>query len=155
MKQDHYHDPGAPAANRLWPVVNVAVDDGEGRLLLIERADDGYWALPGGMVDVGESFAQAAVREVREETGLDITVTGLVGLYSDPGHVTSYDDGTVSQECSLVFRGTVEGGVPRTSDESRTVRFVEVRDIGSLRTHPSMRLRISHALERREHPYWG
>ncbi|WP_371663611.1 NUDIX hydrolase [Streptomyces sp. NBC_00280] len=155
MKQDHFHDPDAPAANRLWPVVNGAVADERGRLLLIERSDDGYWALPGGMVDVGESFSEAVVREVREETGLDIAVCGLIGLYSDPRHVTSYDNGTVSQECSLVFRGTVTGGRLRTSDESRTVRFVEAREIDTLRVHPSMRLRISHALGNPSRPYLG
>ncbi|NUO46302.1 MAG: NUDIX domain-containing protein [Streptomyces sp.] len=155
VKQDHFDDPDAPAANRLWPVVGAVVRDEPGDLLLIERSDDGYWALPGGLVDVGESFTQAVVREVREETGLDIAVTGLVGLYSDPGHVTSYDDGTVSQECSLVFHGAVTGGRLRTSEESRTVRFVPLRELGALRMHPSTRMRITHALERRDGPYLG
>jgi ADP-ribose pyrophosphatase YjhB (NUDIX family) len=133
MKKDHFNDPNAPVANRLWPVVNVAVHDEAGRLLLIERSDDGYWALPGGMVDVGESFTAAAVREESEESGYEIEVTGLVGLYSDPGHVTSYDDGTVSQECSLVFSGRVCSGRAEGGAESRAVGFVPVQEMSAVR----------------------
>ncbi len=142
-------------ANRLWPVVNVAVQNEAGQLLLIERADDGYWAMPGGMVDVGENFTSAAVREVREETGYDVEVTGLVGLYSDPSHVTSYDDGTVSQECSLVFRGRIVSGNAAVSDESRTVRFFAAEDVASLHMHPCMRLRVTHSLGHRVETHLG
>ncbi|HEX8864776.1 MAG TPA: NUDIX domain-containing protein, partial [Lentzea sp.] len=144
MKKDYFRDPAAPRANRLWPVVQVAVSTGEG-LLLIERADDGYWAMPGGLVDAGETFVQAAIREAREETGFDVEITGLVGLYSDPEHVTAYDDGTVSQECSMVFRAHVVGGAAQLSDESAQVRFVKPEDIANLRMHPSTRLRVEHA----------
>jgi 8-oxo-dGTP pyrophosphatase MutT (NUDIX family) len=154
MKKDHFRDPDAPPANRLWPVVQVAVHTEDG-LLLIERADDGYWALPGGLVDVGETFVQAAVREAKEETGYDVEVTGLVGLYSDPQHVTSYDDGTVSQECSMVFRARVTGGAAAASDETTRVRFVKAGDIENLRMHPSMRLRVEHAMAPVGEPHLG
>ncbi len=154
MKKDHFRDPDAPPANRLWPVVAVAVRS-EAGLLLIERADDGYWAMPGGMMDIGETFARAAVREVREETGYEVEVTGLVGLYSDPAHVTSYDDGTVGQECSIVFRGKVIGGAAAVSSESTQVRFVGAEEIAGLRMHPSTRLRVEHALRPVEDPYLG
>lgn len=53
--------------------------------VLIERANPPFgWAIPGGFVDVGESIAQAAVREAKEETGLDVRLTALLGIYSDP-----------------------------------------------------------------------
>lgn len=138
----------------MWPVAQVAVGTDEG-LLLIERADDGYWAMPGGLVDVGETFAGAAIREAREETGYEVEVTGLVGLYSDPEHVTSYDDGTVSQECSMVFRARLVGGAEAVSDESAQVRFVRAGEIENLRMHPSMRLRVEHALRPVGEPYLG
>lgn len=54
------------------------------RILLIQQADFGLWALPGGGVDAGESVAEAAIREAREETGLEVRLTRLVGVYSLP-----------------------------------------------------------------------
>ena len=63
--------------------VNVAVID-DGRVLLTQREDFEVWCLPGGGVEGGESLAQAALREVEEETGLKVTLTRLVGIYSRP-----------------------------------------------------------------------
>ena len=67
------------------PTLGVAIailDDN--RILLIKREDFEVWALPGGGVETGESLAQAAVREAREETGLQVSLTRLVGVYSRP-----------------------------------------------------------------------
>lgn len=63
---------------------NVAVFDGS-QILLTLREDFRVWCLPGGHADPYESLAQAAIREVREETGLEVELTRLVGLYSRPG----------------------------------------------------------------------
>lgn len=62
----------------------AAVFDEDGRLLLVKRADDGTWCLPGGFVDPGESPEKTAVRETREETGLDAQTVDLVGVYHRP-----------------------------------------------------------------------
>lgn len=57
----------------------------DGRIVLIQRSDTGQWGLPGGMVDWGEDIPQATVRELKEETGLDlIKIRRLVGVYSAP-----------------------------------------------------------------------
>jgi ADP-ribose pyrophosphatase YjhB (NUDIX family) len=64
--------------------VNAAVIDDAGRVLLTQRDDFEVWCLPGGVVEEGESLAAAAVREVAEETGLEVRLTRLVGLYSRP-----------------------------------------------------------------------
>ena len=61
--------------------VEIAVFDA-GKVLLIKRRDFQVWALPGGGIDAGESVAQAAVRETREETGLEVELQHLVGVYS-------------------------------------------------------------------------
>src|SRR5262245_3038067 len=95
---DYYDDPAAPAPNRIVPAVSAVVADEAGELVLQRRADNGLWALPGGVVEVGESVAQAVVREVKEETGLDVEPVGLVGVYSDPRHVIAYADGEVRQQ---------------------------------------------------------
>ena len=97
-RTDYLDDPAAPKANSIVPAVSAIVPDAQGALLLIRRTDNGYWSIPGGGVEPGESVSQAAAREVREETGIDCEVVGLVGIYSNPGHVAAYDNGEVRQE---------------------------------------------------------
>lgn len=68
-------------------MVDIVIPDEGGRVLLIQRASDPYggsWALPGGFVDVGETVEEAAVREAKEETGLDVEILRMVGVYSEP-----------------------------------------------------------------------
>ncbi|MFF8768886.1 NUDIX hydrolase [Kitasatospora sp. NPDC015120] len=105
------------------------------------------WALPGGGHDIGESVANTVVREVREETGIDVEVDSVVGLYTDPAHVIAYDDGEVRQQFSICFRALPVGGALRTSSESKEVRWVDPADLGDLDIHPSMWLRITHGLD--------
>ena len=81
---DYLNDPAAPKANSIVPAVSVVVPDNQGRILLIRRTDNKYWSIPGGGMEPGESVREAAVREVREETGMDCEITGLVGVYSNP-----------------------------------------------------------------------
>ena len=66
-----------------------------GKVLLIKRRDVEIWALPGGAVENGESLAQAAVREVREETGVSVELTRLVGVYSRPNWRAGGDHGVL------------------------------------------------------------
>lgn len=67
------------------PTVDVVLYAPNRGVLLIERRSPPHgWALPGGFVDAGETVEQAAVREAREETGLEVELTGLLGVYSDP-----------------------------------------------------------------------
>ena len=101
---DYYDDPAAPQANSLVPSVNVMVTNSAGEVLLIRRSDNDNWAVPGGAINLGESMVQAAVRETREETGIDCEVTGLVGIYTDPRHVILYtSNGEARQEFSIVL----------------------------------------------------
>lgn len=83
------------------------------------------------------------------------SITGLVGVYTDPRHVMAYDDGEVRQQFSLCFTTRMLGGTLRTSSETKEVEFVAVADLDSKNIHPSMRLRINHYLERRSTPYLG
>lgn len=145
-RTDYYDDPEAPAANSLVVAVAVVVIDDDGGVLMIERTDNGKWALPGGAQELGESVRDAAVRETREETGIEVEVSGVVGLYSDPKHVIAYDDGEVRQEFSICLSARPLGGTPTASDESRVVRWVPASDLDSLAIDPQMRRRIDHGL---------
>ncbi|MFI0241271.1 NUDIX hydrolase [Streptomyces sp. NPDC016845] len=152
---DYVNDPNAPKANSIVPsVVAVALNEA-GEVLLIHKTDNDLWALPGGGVEIGESVAEAAVRETKEETGFDVEVTGLVGTYTDPGHVMAYDDGEVRQQFSICFTARIVGGELRTSSESKEVAFVHPDRLKELSIHPSMRMRIEHGLANRAEPYIG
>ena len=146
-RRDYYHQPDAPKANSLVPGASAIVADGEGRIVLLRRSDNGRWALPGGVMDIGESIAHAVAREVQEETGLHVEPKRVVGIYTDPGHVFAFDDGEVRQQFSICFACRLVGGEIRPSSESTEVRFFAPADIDDLNAHPSIRLRIDDYLK--------
>jgi ADP-ribose pyrophosphatase YjhB (NUDIX family) len=153
---DFYDDPDAPAATSIVPSVNVVVTNDAGELLLIRRSDNDNWAVPGGAVDLGESLAQAAVRETREESGIECEVTGLVGIYTDPRHVILYtSNGEVRQEFSVLLTAHVIGGELTTSSESSEVRWVLAGEAGDYPMDRSMRLRLGHYLAGSSTPFIG
>lgn len=152
---DYVHDPLAPQANSVVPSVVAIVEDGYGNVLMIHKTDNNLWALPGGGHEIGESIAQTVVREVKEETGYDVEVETLTGTYTDPEHVMEYDDGEVRQQFSIAFRARLLGGEAETSSESRKVVWLNPQEIQGLDVHPSMLMRLQHALERRQAPYIG
>ncbi|MFI1520959.1 NUDIX domain-containing protein [Kitasatospora cineracea] len=154
-RTEFYDDPDAPEPNRLVVAASAVVTDSEGRVLLQRRTDNGLYALPGGAMDLGESLPGTAVREVREETGLDVEITGLVGTYTDPRHVIAYSDGEVRQQFNVCFTARITGGELRISDESTDLRFVAPGDFADLPMHHTQRLRLQHFLEGRTAPYLG
>ncbi|MEW1694345.1 NUDIX hydrolase [Streptomyces sp. NPDC093249] len=154
-RTEYYDDPDAPQPNSMVVAASAVVTDERGRVLLQLRRDNGLWALPGGGMDLGESLPGAAVREVREETGLDVEITGLVGTYTDPRHIIAYSDGEVRRQFNVCFRARVIGGSQAVSDESTEVRFVAPEDLDALPMHPTQRLRLAHFLENRPTPYLG
>lgn len=154
-RRDYFNDPDAPPANSVVPSVVAAVVNDRGELLMIHRTDNNLWALPGGGHDIGESISQTVIREVCEETGIDVEITGLTGIYTNPRHVMAYDDGEVRQQFSICFTARPIGGTLRTSSESREVAWVQPDDLADLDIHPSMRLRIEHALAGLARPHIG
>jgi ADP-ribose pyrophosphatase YjhB (NUDIX family) len=153
---DYYDDPDAPKASSLVPSVNVVVTNDEHEILLIRRSDNGNWAVPGGAIDLGESLAEAAVRETREESGIECRITGLVGIYTDPRHVIMYtSNGEVRQEFSIVLTAVAVGGTPTPSSESTEVRWVPREELADLQMDRSMRMRIEHYLTGSTSPHLG
>lgn len=144
---DYYHDANAPAANSLVVGSSAVVVNSEGHVLLQQRRDSGNWALPGGTMDIGETLAQSILREVREETGFDVEIQRIVGIYSDPGHVFSYDDGEVRQEFNICVACTITGGSLQVSEESTAVDFFAFEDTAGISIHDSVRIRIRDYLD--------
>jgi 8-oxo-dGTP pyrophosphatase MutT (NUDIX family) len=151
---DYYQDPNAPEANSIVVAVTAFVQDDDGRVLMIRRTDNDLYSIPGGAQDLGESIGHTVVREVKEETGIDVEPTEVTGVYTDPEHVIAYTDGEVRQEFSICFRARPIGGELRTSSESKEVHWVEPGDLGWLNIHPSIRLRIEHAMQNRTSAYF-
>lgn len=154
-RHDYLDDPNAPKANSIVPSATAIVLNEAGELLMVHKTDNKLWALPGGGMDPGESISQTVVRETKEETGMDVEVTGVVGIYTNPGHVIAYDDGEVRQQMSICFTTKLLGGEIATSSETSEVKFVPIDRLDELMINPSMRLRIDHWLEHREKPYIG
>lgn len=154
-RTDHYHDPNAPKATNIVVAVTAFVQDDLGRLLMIRRTDNDLYSIPGGAQDIGETIGHTVVREVKEETGVNVEPTDIIGVYSDPMHIISYADGEVRQQFSICFRAQLISGELQTSDESSEVRWVSRRSLNSLNIHQSIRLRIEHGFEERSTPYFA
>ena len=147
-RREYDHQPDAPAASFVAPCAFAAVRDITGRMLLVRRCDTGDWELPGGHVDPGESASDAAVRKTAEESGITVEVTGLAGIYTDPGHVIADPRaGLVRQPFAVCFHARPLSGSPGGDQvETSDARWFTAGDIGALPIRPAMRLRIGHAL---------
>lgn len=89
-------------------------------VLMIRRADNGFWALPGGCHDLGETPRACAVREVREETGYEVEILELIGLFSS--NCYEYVNYPWDNEFAHVtFTGRIVGGAPRLSSETTEI----------------------------------
>jgi 8-oxo-dGTP diphosphatase len=97
------------------PTVDLIIEMTGGIVLVERRFPPHGWALPGGFVDAGERVAEAARREAREETGLEVTLTDLLGVYSDPGRDAR------GHTISTVFIGRADGP-PRAGDDAAQAR---------------------------------
>ena len=106
----------------------AAIFDDDGRVLLMERADGGDWCLPAGYTDPNESPTETAIRETREETGLEIEVIDLVGLYTrEPSNVDPH--GFIG----VLYLGDVQGGTLELSHEGDALRYWRLSDVPSWR----------------------
>lgn len=89
----------------------ACIRDDRGRILLVRRGDEeNMWSLPGGGMDPGESLEDAVVREVREETGLIVEATALIGVYSSPAYAYTIPNGDQVQPVIAFFECQVVGG---------------------------------------------
>ncbi|MFI5840862.1 NUDIX hydrolase [Catenuloplanes sp. NPDC051500] len=147
-RTEYWNDPQAPKANSLVPACGVLAVNDAGEILLQRRRDTGQWALPMGKMEIGETPTECAIRETLEETGVEVEVTGLLGIFSDPGHIVAYTDGEVRQEYEVTFLARPTRGLPTANDEASDVDWFTVGELAELDIHPSMRRQISVYVDR-------
>lgn len=120
--------------------VAVIILNEENQVLLQKRADVGLWGIPSGHVEIGETVSETAIREVKEETNLDIEIKKLIGVYSDPNsQVFVYPSGKVVHFITTCFLAKITGGELRcNSDESLEIKFFEIQNLPHdlLKMHP-------------------
>ena len=151
-RRDYFYDNDAPKPNSIRPATAVALFDSHGNILLLRRKDNDKWTMPGGTLDFGESLTDCAVREVREETGLQIRITGLIGTYSDPHVLIAYSDGEVRQEFTLVYAAEIESGDLQIDEESKEFRWVPLAAALELPLAESQKRRLRDVLAYRKKP---
>jgi 8-oxo-dGTP pyrophosphatase MutT (NUDIX family) len=136
------------------PGTCAAVFNERGEILLQKRADNGFWSMPGGAVDPGESVEQGALREVWEETGLQVRVVRLVGVYSDPRNymITYYPGGDIVHNVSLCFVCERVAGTLQLSDESTDIGYFPVEALPEPMM-PSHRIRLKDVLAQQREPF--
>src|SRR5512134_2496513 len=128
---------------------SAAIFDEQRRILLTRRADNGQWCLPGGAVESGESVAEACEREVFEETGLNVRVKRLVGVYSHPDQLVVYPDGNRAYIVALHFEAEVLGGRLGLSNETTDFGYFTLEEIQGMEMLGRHKERIIDTLENR------
>lgn len=125
----------------IHPAIAVIIFDQEGRVLLQKRTDVQLWGIPSGHVEPGETVEHAAIREVFEETGLQIEINKLIGVYSDPtSQVFHYPDGRVVHFITTYFSATISGGELNIDpNESSDVKFFSTTNLPKelIKMHPN------------------
>lgn len=124
----------------------VIFDESGKKVLLTKRSDNGRWCLPSGAMEAGESIEETCVREVMEETGLQVRVTHLIGIYSSPNQVTVYGDGNRWHVVGVSFLAKITGGTMGLSDETTEVGFYTLDEIARMDLLEPHRDRIADAL---------
>jgi len=123
------------------------------KVLLTRRTDNGLWCLPGGHLDAGESVEECCVREVFEETGLQVRVKRLTGVYSNPNQLVIYPDGNRAHFVVLNFEVDIVGGKLGLSNETSEAGYFSLSEIASMPMHDRHADRVADALTMQAEAY--
>ncbi len=103
-----YQDPLAPQPDLPYQIGALAIIEKDDTILLEQRSDGGQWSLIGGGMEQDESVVQCLIREVKEETGLEVIDWALFGVFSEPSRIMQFPDGHVARGIGMVFRVKVK-----------------------------------------------
>ncbi|MFH1523410.1 MAG: NUDIX domain-containing protein [Chloroflexota bacterium] len=124
----------------------VLFDEEREKILLTRRADTGQWCLPSGGMEPGESMAETCIREVYEETGLNVRVERLTSICSNQDRLVIYDDGSQFQIVSINFEVSLINGEPGLSDETTAIGYYSPAEIEKMDLFPHHRQFIADTL---------
>ena len=113
-------------------VAGIVVFNDAGQVLLQKRSkQENLWGFPGGVMELGESAAETAIREVREETGLEVEIDALLGVYTK--YYDEYPNGDQTQPIAIMFTGSVIGGeLQIDGEETFDLQFFELNKVPEL-----------------------
>lgn len=146
VRTDYSHEDKMPSANSVCPAAAVAIIK-DGNILMLKRKDNGKWTMPGGTMELTESILDCAVRELKEETSMDVKIEDVIGIYTDPNIRIEYSDGEVRREFTVVYCGTVVGEYSvEFDDETSKYQWVSLKDVEQLPMAESQLKRIQDVL---------
>lgn len=124
------------------------VENASGELLVVKTRREGQWVFPGGQVEVGENLTDGLTREVKEESGIDVTVSHLVGVYSNTATYEGHS-GVKVVPTKVMFDFVCEpvGGELATSDETSDSRWVDKEEVLDMVLAPALRERYQAYLD--------
>lgn len=142
VRTDYFYRDDAPEANSIKPAAAVAIINDRQELLMLHRKDNKKWTMPGGTMEFGESMTDCALREVKEESGLNVEIKDIIGTYTDPNIRVAYSDGEVRQEFTIVYYGEVQGYDVKLDEESSNYVWVSFDKVLELPLADSQRRRL-------------
>jgi len=115
------------------PSVTIVNFNEEGKILLLHHRDTNRWVAPGGSIEPGETPADAAVREMYEETGLFVDLVEIIGVYGGPEFVVNYSNGDRTSYVMTVFKSTkISGNLEAIDKEAKELAYFTLEEAMSL-----------------------
>ena len=145
-RKDYAHLPEMPEANSIRPAAAVAIVN-DNRILMLKRTDNSKWTLPGGTLELNESLIDCAVREVKEEAGINVVVKDIIGTYTDPNIRIEYSDGEVRREFTIVYYGEANTTTIEIDNESEEYKWISIDEVQMYPMADSQKRRLRDVVE--------
>lgn len=145
-RKDYAHLPEMPEANSIRPAAAVAIVN-DNRILMLKRTDNSKWTLPGGTLELNESLIDCAVREVKEEAGINVVVKDIIGTYTDPNIRIEYSDGEVRREFTIVYYGESNTTTIEIDNESTEYKWISIDEVQTYPMADSQKRRLRDVVE--------